>query len=300
MSSIKSSYYRYLLSLQDKKRGGRTAHPKVVRRIFNKLASRVSHLSGLEQIKFNVNGIGVSRVTSGRVNDTQAIVFVHGGGFCFGSVKTHLSLMGQVSKACHFPVYGVEYSLAPESKYPKAIEEISLVIDYLLDSSPKLKKIHLMGDSSGGGLALSVALYRRDNLKKNVDSLVLLSPWVNLDIDSGIYDLPEGKDHMFKPADLKMMASYYADESQIRSDNEYASPLNCDLHSLPRLLIQVGSFEILLHDSVKLAEKAVSAGNVVKLDIWDKMFHVWHFLAPSLPEANKALFKVAEFIVNSD
>ncbi|QCK14713.1 alpha/beta hydrolase [Mangrovivirga cuniculi] len=300
MASIKSSYYKYLLSLQDKKRGGRTAHPKVVRKVFNKLASKVSHLSGLEQVKFKVNRTGVSRITSGKVNEKQAIVFIHGGGYCFGSVRTHLSLMGQISKSCHLPVFGVEYSLAPENKYPKALEEISLVIDHLREGYPEIKKIHLMGDSSGGGLALATALYRRDKLKPNVDSLVLLSPWVNLDVNSGIYDLPSGKDHMFQPSDLKWMASYYATDEQIKSDEEYASPLGCDLYSLPPMFIQVGSHEILLHDAVKLAEKAASSGNRVELDIWDKMFHVWHFLAPSLPEANKALLKVAQFIVNSE
>ena len=73
-------------------------------------------------------------------------------------------------------------------------------------------------------------------------------------------------------------------------------PLYADLATLPPLLIQVGSAEILLDDAVRFAAKAKSANVDVTLDIWDDMIHVWHGFAGIMPEAKEALIKIGIFI----
>ncbi|RLC28616.1 hypothetical protein DRH13_06865, partial [Candidatus Woesebacteria bacterium] len=85
----------------------------------------------------------------------------------------------------------------------------------------------------------------------------------------------------------------------LRDANPYtplASPLYADLTGLPPLLIQVGTDEILLSDSTRFAERAKAAGVNVKLEIWEGMFHVWHFVANILPEGRQAIDRIGHFI----
>ena len=77
-----------------------------------------------------------------------------------------------------------------------------------------------------------------------------------------------------------------------------ASPLFADLKRLPPLLLQVGELEMLLDDSMRLAERAIDFNLKVELKIWKKMIHVWHIFAPILPEGQEAIEEVAEFIKN--
>ena len=78
--------------------------------------------------------------------------------------------------------------------------------------------------------------------------------------------------------------------------NPYASPLYGNFTDFPPMLIQVGTREVLLDDSKKIAQKAKSDGCDVELEIWNDMIHIFQGFAPFLPEANKALKKIGSFI----
>ena len=78
--------------------------------------------------------------------------------------------------------------------------------------------------------------------------------------------------------------------------NPFVSPLNGDLSGFPPLLIQVGTREILLEDSELLARKAKAAGVDVTLEVWDEMFHVWHYFARYLKEGQQAIKKMGEWV----
>ena len=87
---------------------------------------------------------------------------------------------------------------------------------------------------------------------------------------------------------------YIKNESDIK--HPYASPVHGDFDGFPPMLIQVGSREVLLGDSKKIAEKAKESGCNISLEIWDDMVHVFHGYAPFLPEANEALEAIGSFI----
>jgi acetyl esterase/lipase len=72
--------------------------------------------------------------------------------------------------------------------------------------------------------------------------------------------------------------------------------LYAELHDLPPLLIQVGSAEVLLDDSTRLAARASAAGVRTTLEVWPDMIHVWQSFAAILPEANQAIERIVEFI----
>ena len=75
-----------------------------------------------------------------------------------------------------------------------------------------------------------------------------------------------------------------------------ASPLYADLRNLPPLLIQAGSAEVLLDDSVRLAEQAEAGGVKTRLEIWPEMIHVWHSFAAILPEGREAIERIGKFV----
>ena len=101
-------------------------------------------------------------------------------------------------------------------------------------------------------------------------------------------------DPSVRPEELEFDAKQYLGREDPR--NPLASPLYADLHGLPPLLIQVGTSEILLDGSVRLADRLKRAGVDVKLDIWKDMIHVFPALGPSVPESRQAIDQIGKFI----
>ena len=101
-------------------------------------------------------------------------------------------------------------------------------------------------------------------------------------------------DPFLTPEWLEIMAKSYAADNDRRSP--LISPLYAELRQLPPLLLQVGGDEILLSDSTRLADRAREVGVDVTLDVWEGMWHVWHFFAGQMPEARQAMNEVGKFI----
>ena len=167
---------------------------------------------------------------------------------------------------------------------------------WLISQSIKPSRLAFIGDSAGGGLVLSLL----QELKKKKLPLpacaVLLSPWTDLSCSLPSMQENASKDPMLDPILALDRARSYAGSLDLR--DPAVSPLYGDLSGLPPLLIHVSSDEILLDDSRYLAERARQAGTLVELEIWDKMFHVWHFLAGILPQGRKAIQRIADFVHN--
>lgn len=79
-------------------------------------------------------------------------------------------------------------------------------------------------------------------------------------------------------------------------ENPLISPVYGDFTGFPPMLIHVGTEEILLDDSIQLAEKAKEDNVDVTIKIWEGMWHVWHLMGNSIPEAKEAIVEVCEFI----
>jgi len=125
-------------------------------------------------------------------------------------------------------------------------------------------------------------------------SAVVLSPWTDLTASGESWQANAEADYVIHGTKLRVAAGLYLGNTDAHAP--LASPLYADLHGLPRLLIQVGSDEVLLSDSTHLAERAHRAGVDVTLEVWDDMQHVWHFAANILPEARQAIERVGDFV----
>jgi acetyl esterase/lipase len=152
----------------------------------------------------------------------------------------------------------------------------------------------MSGDSSGGGLVVSALLSLRDNQERLPAAAVLLSPWLDLALSGETITSRAALDPVVSLAGLRTAAQYYLGDGDPTAP--LASPVYADLSSLPPLLIQVGDHELLLSDSLRLADRAKAAGVEIQLEVWPEMWHVWHGWAASLPEAQEALHRIGDFV----
>jgi acetyl esterase/lipase len=123
---------------------------------------------------------------------------------------------------------------------------------------------------------------------------VALSPWTDLTLTGRSHQTHVERDPIFKSEEFPMFATWYLAGADPRTP--YASPVFGDLAGLPPVLIQVGSDEMLLDDSLRIAEKLRSAGGQVELEIWPRMPHGWHLYARILPEGQRAIRRIGEFV----
>ena len=224
----------------------------------------------------------------------RVIYYLHGGGYISGSAKSCRPITATLARHLHARVFGLDYRLAPEHRFPAGLDDAVAGYHWLLANRIDPQSIAIVGDSAGGGMTLAVALRLRDAGEPLPARLVCLSPWTDMTGKSDSLTANSGRDSMFVGEDIERYASVYLGEHS-RLD-PLASPLLADLCGLPSLLIQVGRDEVLLDDARDLHSKVVAAGGSSELHIYDDVPHGWHYGAPFVPETGEALREVAEFI----
>jgi acetyl esterase/lipase len=260
---------------------------------------------GMEKVAFKVaDDIGVEAVTvAGRAaewlrapgtNAQRAILYLHGGGYVMGSLTTHRSLGGEISRAAQAAVLMLDYRLAPESPFPAAVDDGVAAFQWLVDKGFKPQNLAIAGDSAGGGLAAATLVALRDRTLPLPKAAVCISPWSDMTCTNESYKTRAEADPMVTSDGIGNMAGVYLQGADAK--NPLASPNFADWRGMPSLLIHVGRDEVLLDDSIKLHEKAKAAGVDSTLEIWDDMIHVWHAFHPMLPEGKQGIERVGGFL----
>ena len=238
---------------------------------------------------------GVDGEWIGSAASNKAILYFHGGGFRLGSVMSHRALITQIAAATGCRVLAIDYRLAPEHRFPAALDDALAAYDWLLGQSLAAESIAFAGDSAGGNLVLAAMLALRDRGRPLPAAGVLMSPWTDLAATGASYVGRADADPIHqRPMILALAKNYLGPDGDPR--DPLASPLYADLAGLPPLLIQVGDRETVLDDSVMFAERARAAGVEVELQIWDGMIHVFQMFGAELAEAGRAIDGIAEFL----
>ncbi len=188
----------------------------------------------------------------------------------------------------------LDYRLAPEAPFPAAVDDATSAYRLLLDQGLKPASIAIAGDSAGGPLTLAVLLAARDAGLPQPACGFLMSPWIDLEATGGSMASKAAEDPIVNEADLDRWAAAYLGGENAR--NPLAAPLYANLSGLAPLLIQVGSAEVLLDDSIRLAGLAGAAEVPVRLEVWPEMLHVWHFFHPVLTDGRRAIASAGSFI----
>jgi acetyl esterase/lipase len=226
-----------------------------------------------------------------------ALLYLHGGGYCVGSIATHRLLVSELSRACGIAALSLDYRLAPEHPHPAAVDDAVAAYRALLDAGMPPRRIAIAGDSAGGGLTAATLLTIGAQGLPRPAAGVCISPWFDLALSGESCTTKLDLDPMCKPPILALMAAAYLDGADARTPG--ASPLYAeprDLAGLPPLLVQVGTSETLLDDSRRFAARAEQAGARVTLEVWDDMIHVWHAFSMLLPEGRQAIERIAAFV----
>jgi acetyl esterase/lipase len=226
-------------------------------------------------------------------DDAPIVLYFHGGGFRIASALAYRSYGSHLAAVIGARVLLVEYRLAPEHKFPKAVDDCFAVWESLLAEGIDTGRIVIAGDSAGGGLAASVTMHA---LADGVlpAGVICCSPWVDLTITADTYDTNAESDKLFSRTSAEEAAPAYLGGADPM--DPLASPLFGDWDGAPPLLILVGDAEVLLDDSRKLADVAKAAGVDVTLSIYPEMPHIWTMSYPAFPEAVEGVTEMAEFV----
>lgn len=246
-----------------------------------------------EIMVWNAGGVPVLTVTAPKAQAAAApLVYIHGGGFVQGSARSSLVAAATASDTSGRTVYSVDYTLAPHAGWQAILEEIVAVWAAVTAKHPGVAP-GLFGDSAGGCIAAAATLLLRERGLVQPGALALLSPLV---------DLAGGGD-----TNRTLVAVDFLDAQMLRAgllayapEKEWSNPLVSPIHGdfsagYPPTLIQVGTREILLSDSVRMHRTLRAAGQPSRLEVYEGMPHVFQRFLATTPEGKDAWNEIAHF-----
>lgn len=214
------------------------------------------------------------------------IIYLHGGAYCFGILDSHIVFCDKLAQRMNAKVYMPLYPILLKSTCLDAFRFLQEVYaDVLREGNPVI----LMGDSSGGGLALAFAERLRDNGDPMPERLVLLSPWIDVTMTNPAIPSLEGGDFILSAYGLAGLGKLWAGEMEIKDSR--VSPLYDSMTGLPPTLIFCGTDEILRPDITLLHEKMKAAGIKCRLVIGEGLWHV--FPSYDIPERDTCIDMIA-------
>lgn len=237
----------------------------------------------------DVDGEWVRRVG---FDDATTLLYLHGGGYIGGSPATHRPLVSRLTWALKTRTFSLDYRLAPEHRFPAALDDAVTAYEALLASGVEPDSLFVAGDSAGGGLACALLLRLRDEKKPLPAGAVLFSPYTDLEHTGASIAQNASTDYL--PIGGSQVNTIYLGDHDPR--DPLASPMYGDYAGIPPLLVFAGSREMILDDSIRLAKRAVDDGADVTLHIEPDMVHVWPAILPEQPASRRTLAIAAEFV----
>jgi len=265
-----------------------------MRGVFEEMLGAIPTPDDVRTSAVRLGGVRVIEVQAGADDGSGAVLYFHGGGYALGSAATSVNLASDIARRSGTTVYTVDYQLAPENPFPAAVDDALAAYRGLLDRGVPADAITVSGESAGGGLALALLIAIKEAGLPQPTAAAVLSPWADLTQSGRSYETKAALDPALTRKALATRAGDYLAGQDPRSP--LASPLFADLRGLPPLLIQAGTYEVLLDDAVRLAAKAADDDVAVTLQTFPGAPHVFQGFAAVLAEGATALDAVAAFI----
>ncbi|MBV1868110.1 MAG: alpha/beta hydrolase [Marinosulfonomonas sp.] len=272
---------------------GLAGKPSTARKIFAVTAKSMFHTPPFSLMLAHAGGPGGLWISNGPVKPSPVLLYFHGGGYIVGSPQSHQGMLARLSQLSNIRVFAPNYRLAPDAGFPAQIEDAVTAWQSLLARGYMHHNIILGGDSAGGGLALSLLALMCQGGQPPAGCFVF-SPWTDLSLSGGSLQSNRKADHLLpvaRIAELRDMILQGADPTDPRASPLYASFPNC-----PPVFLQVSETEILLDDTLRMADRLRGEGGEVIVDLWPDLPHVAALFQGFLPEADQSLSRVAKFI----
>lgn len=254
---------------------------------------------GWQREVLTFNNVTVEQYVPEQRETERVVLFLHGGGYIGGLHNRYrdwaVNLAELAGKA---ELLAVDYRIAPQFKYPAALEDALAAYEGILSKGYNPEKMIIVGDSAGGNLAAALLVALRDKGMPLPKLGVLISPWTSFSAELPSRVRNFTKDKILGEKNKRMtpavLASDYAKGTAVT--DPYLSPVFADLSGLPKLLIIAGADELLLDDTVLFAQYAKNDGVDVTTRIYQGMSHDWTLLLPELPETKAAFEEITAFI----
>ncbi|WP_347468895.1 alpha/beta hydrolase fold domain-containing protein [Burkholderia stagnalis] len=263
----------------------------VQRRVVGLLAPLMPGVGGMIRYRTQAGGVPAEVVAPKRGDSGGAILYLHGGAFCVGGPGTHRSVTTRLADESGLAVWAPDYRLAPEHPHPAALDDALAAYAALRAQGHAPSRIVVAGDSAGGALALALAIALRERGEPAPAGLLLISPVTDAALGGETLATRRGDDPMIRRGWLEQGLRWYHGAGAATA----LGPLDTDLRGLPPMLIQAGDQEVLLSDSVRLANHALACGVPCRLEVHEARWHVFHLQSFYLRSAREALRTLAGF-----
>lgn len=290
--SVRASLISFFLRRTLKKQMATFEDPADVRQSPSLPGSRTPKDVSLTPV--DAGGVPAEWITPDNSADGDALLYLHGGGYVFGGLDSHRDIACRLAQASGVRVLLLDYRLAPEHRFPAAVEDATAAYRWLLAGGQAAGRLMVAGDSAGGGLSVALMVQLKALALPLPKAAVLMSPWVDLANTGDSVSQYADADAMLSPQAVDKFSSLYLDGQDPR--DPLASPLYADLSGLPPTQVLVGSEEVLRSDSERLVERINGAGGRAELAVWPKMPHVFPILAGVIPEGRQAVQDMSAFI----
>lgn len=270
------------------------------------LARRLAHDTWMKSqqeldFDFRLTDVEIGDVPCTRYETTQTrpngdlILYLHGGGFLAGSPRANASMILPACELSGLEAIGVDYSLVPEARYPVALDEVDAVYRSLVEQNPK-RRIIMFSDSMGCVLNLACQQRWRADGGAMPAASVFISPILDGKGGSDTHITLDAFDPLLTSKggrDVRKLFQFYAPGADLADPR--ISPIYGDFTGLPPMLIHVGTRDVCLGDSARLAEKMRLNHRQATLRVFDGMFHLFH-MHWSIEETKNAFQDIAAFI----
>ena len=264
------------------------------RRLLRELTSAQPLPAGVTVTAAALGGVPTAEITIDGTEARHVILYFHSGVYVLGDAFAAAGLAAQIGRRTRAKVISVGYRLAPEHPYPAAVDDALAAYQALLQGGTPPSGIAFAGESAGGGLAVATLVNARDHGLPLPAAAFVMSPYADLTLAGATMDTKSKADLLMSRENLQSRVSDYT------AGHDPAlgliSPIFADLSGLPPLIIQAGTYEVLLDNAVRLARQAATADVQVTLDITPRVPHVFQTFYPILDEAAAALDRAGQLL----
>ena len=290
--SIRASLISFFIRRTLKKRMAEFEDPEEVRGNASLPGTKIPDTVTVTAV--DAGGVSAEWIAPDDAVDGAGLLYLHGGGYVFGGLDSHRDIACRLAQGAGVRALLIDYRLAPEHEFPAALEDALAAYRWLLDGGQAADRLVVAGDSAGGGLSVALMTQLKSLQVPLPKAAVLMSPWTDLANTGDSVTRFGEADAMISPQAVAKFANLYLGDQD--ATNPLASPLYADLAGLPPTQILVGSEEVLLSDSERLAAGINAAGGQAELAVWPKMPHVFPLLAGVIPEGRQAVQDMSGFI----
>jgi acetyl esterase/lipase len=224
------------------------------------------------------------------------VIFCHGGGWVLCDLDTHDDVARQIAHGANCVVVSVDYRLAPEYKFPAAMDDVYQTLSWVYNNAESLKvnknAIALMGDSAGANLAAVTALKSRDMKGPSIALQCLIYPVIDLQHANTDSYREYGDQLNLRKSDMLFFKDAYLSDMK-QATHPYVSPIcHSDLSNLPETYIAAAGFDVLRDEAETYANKLQASGNKIEYQEFNSLIHGFLGMAERIPAAQQAMDEI--------